>query len=60
MTTERELTLTPDGVTPEAFRQAIARFEAVLGPDNVLTGTDRLPEEHPAASFRGAFVGNGV
>lgn len=42
MTTDRELTLTPDGVTPEAFRQAIARFEGVVGPENVLTGTDRL------------------
>lgn len=32
MTTGREITLTPDGVTPEAFREALSRFEGVSAP----------------------------
>lgn len=42
MSTERELTHIPDGVTPEDFATALTRFEAVVGRDNVLTGDDRL------------------
>ncbi len=42
MTTQREITVTPDGVSPEQFMQALTRFESVVGPDNVLTGEDRL------------------
>ena len=42
MSSERELLHTPDGVTRDDFVTAIARFEAVVGPDNVLTSEERL------------------
>lgn len=42
MTTERDVTHVPDGVTPEQFNEALTRFEAVVGRVNVLTGDDRL------------------
>jgi 4-cresol dehydrogenase (hydroxylating) len=42
MSPEREVTLTPDGVTHEAFLQALKQFETVVGPQNVLTSEERL------------------
>lgn len=40
--TTRELAHVPDGVSKEDFLAAIAKFEAVVGADNVLTDEDRL------------------
>ena len=39
---DREFEILPAGVSQENFAKAVARFEAVLGADNVLTGAERL------------------
>ena len=42
MSTEREVAVLPQGVSKADFLAAIARFEQIVGPENVLTAEGRL------------------
>ncbi|MFD2843964.1 FAD-binding oxidoreductase [Paracoccus cavernae] len=39
---DREFAVLPEGITPEIFAQAVAKFEAALGAENVLSSEERL------------------